>query len=57
MPSKIFIEVYADSDEVEKYGEEGLRTLWINILDWYASEEYYDPDIVEELLKERSNET
>jgi len=39
--------------EVDKYGIEGLRVLWMDILERYGHEEYYEPDLVEELLNRR----
>ena len=51
MSSGIPIVLYANPEEVDKYGEEGLKLLWTDILDRYANDEYYDPDLVEELLE------
>ena len=51
--TKITLEPRAYPKEISKYGEEGLKQLWMNILERYAHEEYYDPDLVEEVLKEK----
>lgn len=45
----IKLEVNATDAEIEEYGEKGMIELWLNILERYASEEYYEPDIAEEL--------
>ena len=53
MASQVAIVLYAGQDEVDKYSEEGLRNLWIDILERYGNEEYYDPDLVKELLEHK----
>ena len=37
--------------EVEKYGKEGVKQLWLDILERYANEEHYDPDLIHEMLE------
>lgn len=49
----IIIELSADPSEVDKYGIEGLRQLWVDILERYANEEHYDPDLLDQILKEK----
>ena len=50
---KITLQVTAYSSELETYGEKGLKELWENILERYGHEEYYEPVLVESILKER----
>ena len=50
---KIPIEVSVYSSEVEKYGIEGIKTLLENIIERYFDEEYFDPDLVKEILEEK----
>jgi len=54
--TKIAFEVSACAHEVDKYGEEGLKRLWENILERYAHEEWYDPDLVHEILDHQEEE-
>lgn len=37
--------------EVSKYGEDGLKQLWLNILERYGNGDYYDQNLVEEVLR------
>lgn len=54
--TKITLKPQAYQSEVDKYGIEGLKKLWTDILERYAHEEYYDPYIVEKLLKSQEEE-
>ena len=51
--TEIILKPKAYQSEIDKYGKKGLKQLWIDILERYAHEEWYDPDLVEEILKER----
>jgi len=53
----IELKLTASSAEVETFGKEGLKQLWIDILERYASEEYYDPDLVKELVDRKAEES
>jgi len=53
---RIVLGVTAYPSELKKYGEEGLKSLWADIIERYAHEEYYNPDIVEELTKTAEEE-
>jgi len=48
------LEPKAYEGEVEKYGVEGLQKLWMDILERYAHEEYYDPGLVQEITGEEA---
>lgn len=50
---KIPIQISVYSSEVEKYGVGGLKILLENIIERYFDEEYFDPDLVKEILEER----
>ena len=54
--TKITLNPHAYQREVDKYGVDGLKSLWTDILERYGHEEYYDPDLVEEILEERRKE-
>lgn len=45
------LEPRANQGEVDKYGKDGLKRLWEDVLDRYANEKYYDPDLVHEILE------
>ena len=51
--TKIPLEPHAYQREVDKYGVNGLKELWIDILERYGHEEYYNPDLVEEILRNK----
>lgn len=50
---KIKLYVTCAEEEIKQYnGVENLKVLLLNILDNYACEDYYDPDLVEEFTKQ-----
>lgn len=53
---KIVLEVTVSEDEVNKYGEDGIKTLLNDILDRYGNEEYFDPDLEGQTRKEKSDQ-
>lgn len=53
---EIVLRPKAFQHEVDKYGKEGLKRLWMDILERYAHEEYYDPDIIHEMLEHEQEE-
>ncbi len=53
----IELKLTASRAEVGKYGKEGLKQLWIDVLERYASEEYYDPDLVQQMLEAKAEES
>ena len=43
----ITLDIPVTDAELERYGEERLKDLFYNILERYAHEEWFDPDIIE----------
>lgn len=51
---KVVLEPQAYQSEVDKYRIEGLQRLWMDILERYAHEAYYDPDLICEILEHQN---
>lgn len=50
---KIPIQVSVYQPEIKKYGIEGLKDLLMDIIERYFNENYFDPDLVEQILEEK----
>ena len=45
---KITLEVNVSQEDLDKYGEGGIKNLLFDILERYGNEEHYDLNLIEE---------
>ncbi len=53
---KIHLDVTVYEGEIEKYGIDGLKTLLQNIVERYFHKEYFEPELVKEILEEKTED-
>jgi len=53
---KIRLDVSVSKAELKIYGKKGLKSIFIDLVERYFTPEYYDQDLVQDILQEKEDD-